>query len=60
MIAGVATGMANVFHMDVVVMRVIWVVVALASVRPRHRRLRDLLAGVPERREPRAVGRAVA
>jgi len=31
MIAGVATGMADAFHVDVVVMRVIWVVVALAS-----------------------------
>jgi len=31
MIAGVATGMADAFHIDVVVMRVIWVVVALAS-----------------------------
>ena len=31
MIAGVATGMADAFHVDVVVMRVIWVVVTLAS-----------------------------
>ncbi len=31
MIGGVATGMADAFHIDVVVMRVIWVVVALAS-----------------------------
>jgi phage shock protein PspC (stress-responsive transcriptional regulator) len=31
MIAGVATGMADAFGIDVVVMRVIWVVVALAS-----------------------------
>jgi phage shock protein PspC (stress-responsive transcriptional regulator) len=31
MIAGVATGMADAFHIDVVVVRVIWVVAALAS-----------------------------
>jgi phage shock protein PspC (stress-responsive transcriptional regulator) len=30
-LGGVATGMADAFHIDVVVMRVIWVVVALAS-----------------------------
>ncbi|MDQ1481819.1 MAG: hypothetical protein QOI44_2680 [Actinomycetota bacterium] len=31
MIAGVATGMADAFHIDVVVVRVIWVVAALAT-----------------------------
>ena len=31
MIAGVATGMADAFHIDVVVIRVIWVVAAIAS-----------------------------
>src|SRR6478672_9839136 len=31
MIAGVATGMADAFHIDVVVMRVIWVVAAIAT-----------------------------
>ena len=31
MLAGVATGMADSFHIDVVVVRVIWVVVAIAS-----------------------------
>src|SRR3954447_11532763 len=32
MIAGVATGMADAFHTDVVVVRVLWVVAAIATV----------------------------
>src|ERR1700690_2804814 len=31
MLAGVATGMSDAFHIDVVVVRVIWVVLAVAS-----------------------------
>ena len=53
-LAGVATGMADAFHIDVPVVRVIWVIVDARLGRPRRRRVRDLLDRVPERRAPGA------
>ena len=60
MIAGVATGMADAFHIDVVVDARDLGRRRGRLVRRRRRRLRDLLARVPERRAPGAARRDLA
>ena len=57
MIGGVASGMADAFRIDVTVMRVIWVVAAIASAGIGVAAYLDLLDRVPERRAARPDAR---